>query len=77
MKDFEKKELINFLIKILILWTFEFFLFGLIFYNQPKIFLSSVEFLQNEIKLNPQLEILLKKAIFLGTKINPQILFNI
>ena len=76
MKDFEKKELINFLIKILILWTFEFFLFGLIFYNQPKIFLSSVEFLQNEIKLNPQLEILLKKAIFLGTKINPDLNTN-
>ena len=54
MKDFEKKELIYFFIKILILWTFEFFLFGLIFYYQPKIFLSSVEFLQNEIKSNPQ-----------------------
>ena len=47
MKDFEKKELISFFIKLLILWTFEFFLFGLFFYYQPKSFLSSVDFLKS------------------------------
>ena len=76
MKDFEKKELISFFIKLLILWTFEFFLFSLFFYYQPKSFLSSVDFLKNEISKNPELEILIKKAIDLGAKINPDLNTN-
>ena len=76
MKDFEKKELISFFIKLLILWTFEFFLFGLFFYYQPKSFLSSVDFLKSEISKNPELENLIKKAIEIGAKINPDLNTN-